>query len=53
VSSFDVCGRVLSDAEVTETTLYRKVSKVIAFIVAFEVLFSVFIMELASKYVQY
>jgi len=53
VSSFDVCGRVLSVAEVTETTSYRKVSKVIAFIAGFEVQFSVFMMALASKSVQY
>jgi hypothetical protein len=53
VSSFDVCGRVLSVAEVTETTLYREVSKVIAFIVGFQVQFSVFMMALASKSVQY
>lgn len=53
MSSFDVCGRVLSVAEVTETTLYREVSKVIAFIVGFQVQFSVFMMALASKSVQY
>jgi hypothetical protein len=38
---------------VTETTLYRKVCKVIAFIVGFEVKYSVFMMALASKYFQY
>ena len=53
MSSFDMCGHVLSVAEVTETTLYRKVAKVIAFIVGFEVQFSLFIMALVSKAVQY
>jgi hypothetical protein len=53
VSSFDVCGRVLSVAEVTETSWHRKVSKVITFIVGFEVQLSVFMMALASKSVQY
>lgn len=53
MSSFDVCVRVLCLAEVTETMLYRKVSKVMAFIVGFEVQFSVFIMTPASKSVQY
>jgi hypothetical protein len=53
VSSFDVCARTLSVAEVTETALYRQVSKVIAFIVGFEVQVSVFMMALASKSVQY
>jgi len=48
-----MCGHVLSVAEVTETTLYRKVAKVIAFIVGFEVQFSLFIMALVSKAVQY
>jgi len=42
-------SRVLSVAEVTETTLYRKVCTVIAFIVGFEVKFSVFMKALASK----
>jgi len=46
-------SRALSVAEVTETTLYRKVCKVIAFIVGFEVEFAVFMMALASQYVQY
>jgi hypothetical protein len=45
VSSFDVCGRVLSVAEVTQTSLYRKVSKVITFIVGLELQFSVFMWE--------
>jgi hypothetical protein len=53
VSSFDICGLVLSIAEVTESTSYRKVTKVIAFIFGFAVQFSVLIMALVSKAVQY
>jgi hypothetical protein len=48
-----MCGRVLTVAKVTETTLYCKVAKVVAFIVRLEVQFSVFVMALASKAVQY